>query len=83
MVAAEARELREARWRAVLATELAALGLDRAAAAAAPKGAAWKVRLARRLREEAGAPHAWISGMLQMGSVGALRVAVSRLGEEG
>jgi REP element-mobilizing transposase RayT len=79
MAAEEMQDLREARWKRVLEAELAADGRTLAEAPRCPKGVAWKVRIARCLRESAGAPHAWIARTLHMGSVGSVRVAVSRL----
>lgn len=79
--AAEIRDFKEARWSATLAKVLHEARRTAAEAVVAPKGVDWKVSIARRLRREAGAPYSWIARVLNMGSPGAVRVAVCRMGK--
>ena len=79
--AAEIRDFKEARWSAALAKILHEARRTTAEAVVAPKGVGWKVSIARRLRREAGAPYSWIVRALTMGSPGAVRVAVCRMGK--
>jgi putative transposase len=79
VIAAEVRELKEARWTAALEGALGEANRTAADLVASAKGVRWKVEIARRLRRQAGAPYAWIADALRMGSAGAVRVAVCRL----
>jgi len=75
----ETRELKEARWLAVLEDQLKRYGRQAAELMAAPKQARWKVEMASALRQSAGAPYRWIAESMAMGSPLAVRVAVCRL----
>lgn len=62
------RETVEEKARRILREELDALGWDGTALAQRPKGAARKVRMARRLRAETAGPLKWIATELHMGT---------------
>jgi hypothetical protein len=76
--ATEARALREAAWMARLETLLAEAKRTLADAEAAPKSESWKVELAAKLRQDSGAPIAWIARTLHMGSPNAVRGYLSK-----
>jgi len=59
----------EVQWHAELDRLLGMSGKTREDIVADPKGAPWKVELARELRIEAGAPLDWIARELGMGTV--------------
>ena len=58
---------------------LADLGQTLGNAAATPKGVAWKIDLARRLRTVAAAPYRWIAETLNMGAPSSVRAYLARL----
>lgn len=74
--AEDARGIREARWTSLLPAALTRVGRNADEISEAPKRAAWKLAMALVLREEGGAPHAWIAHQLHMASPGGLRVAL-------
>jgi len=76
--AAQKRELAEARWRKKLEELLASSDRSYDQLLEAPKGAPWKVQLARQLRQEEGTSIAWIAPNLHMGKPGAVRSYLSR-----
>jgi putative transposase len=76
---AEIQELREARWNAILREILRSERKSGTDVVHEPKGARWKVRIARQLRREAGASYRWITEQLNTLQPASLRVAVSRL----
>lgn len=76
--AAEIKDLKEARWRALLEAELRFHGKAAADLPKERKNIPWKLAVAARLRREASAPHRWITETLKMGTVGSLRVALAR-----
>jgi len=61
------KELNETRWEAIVAEELRNRKLGEADIESAPKGAVWKVKIARRLRKETTANNPWIAARLKMG----------------
>jgi putative transposase len=76
--AAELRDFKLAAWGRELVAALREIGRSEADLIQDAKGAAWKIALARRLRERAGAPHRWIADALHMGSAASVRVYVCR-----
>lgn len=74
----EAAEMREPRWERAVADMLRRLGRGEGELADSPKGALWKVAMARLLREHYLAPNAWIAQRLHMGRVSTVQSAVSR-----
>ena len=66
-------------WQHELECGLADLGQTRGNAAAAPKGVAWKIDLARRLRTVAAAPYRWIAETLNLGAPSSVRAYLARL----
>lgn len=75
---AEAAEMREPRWERATANLLALLAVTDARLRSSPKGASWKVAMARLLRERYPAPNRWIAERLHMGRVSTVQSAVSR-----
>jgi putative transposase len=71
-------EMKAVRWTETLARVLAVEKKDSLDIAEDPKGAAWKIKSARILRDESNAPYAWIADALNMGSPASVRVYVSR-----
>ncbi|MFQ3225977.1 MAG: putative transposase [Lentimonas sp.] len=61
------KELNEARWEQIVQAEMKHLQKKKDAIAQDPKGADWKVRIAKRLRKETTAKNPWIAERLQMG----------------
>lgn len=61
------QELNETRWEALMVEELSARAIDASTIASTPKGADWKVAIARRLRAETTASNPWIADRLNMG----------------
>ena len=55
------------RWEAIVAEELKSRKLGEADLRSSPKGAVWKVEIARRLRKETTAKNPWIAARLKMG----------------
>lgn len=78
IVESEAAEAREPAWERALRAGLATLKRDKEELKASPKGADWKVALARSLRERHLAPHRWIAENLQMGTPSYVQSLVSR-----
>lgn len=78
----ELRQIREARWAAVLADELRLKGKSADDIRRDRKGADWKRAIACALRRKAGASFAWIADSLEMGRAGSVRVYVCRHGAE-
>lgn len=74
---AELRSMKEARWTQVLEEELMTNNQTRETAVAARANVSWKITTAQKLRN-AGAPHAWITRELHMGSVSTVRVYLNR-----
>lgn len=64
---AEHEELRAARWHAALEQALRAQGRSMTDAAQSPKSAAWKVAIARQLRNTVAPPYRWLAQSLVMG----------------
>jgi REP element-mobilizing transposase RayT len=77
--AAEARELREGRWREALDQHLQRAGRSRDEALGAPKTAPWKLELAQGLRDQTGATMAWLARELGLGAEGTARSLMSKL----
>jgi len=77
--AAEARALREERWRTVLEQKLQAAGRTQAEALASPKTQAWKLSLAQSLRDEIGASMTWLVRELSLGAEGTARSLLCKL----
>jgi REP element-mobilizing transposase RayT len=75
---AEIRDLREARWSLQLQQLLPLWGKNPEDLKCAPAGVVWKVELAARLRQEAGASYSWIARNLNTLRPASLRVAVFR-----
>ena len=73
----ELREWKEDLWARELETGLVELGKTAEDAGRDAKGAAWKIALARRLRERANAPHRWLAQRLHMGAESSVRAYVS------
>lgn len=73
MSAAEIAEIKCARWQQALDFALQASGKTLADAELAPKGAGWKIVIARSLRTKAAAPYRWIATTLKMGHPAAVR----------
>lgn len=82
MSAAEVRDLREGRWRAALEEVLVRQGRRAEELVLAAKGAPWKIELARALRLNAAAPHAWIAAQLRMGTASSVRTHLCRRGSQ-
>ena len=80
---AEAAEIREPRWRRATADLLTLLGKTEADLRSSAKSAAWKVAMARLLRERYLAPNRWIAEHLHMGRVSTVQSAVSRFRTNG
>ncbi len=78
VVEAEASGMREPRWERVLREALGVLGRDLAALKVCRKGEAWKVDLARYLREFYLTPYRWIAEHLSMGAPSYVQGLVSR-----
>jgi len=78
VVEAEAAEMREPRWERAMTNMLALLGRSEADLQSSPKGAPWKIAMARVLRERYLAPNTWIAERLRMGRVSTVQSAVSR-----
>lgn len=78
VVEADAKEMAEPRWERGLKSGLACLGRSEADLQSECKGAAWKVALARHLRERYLVPNAWLSVKLNMGTPNALSSLMSR-----
>jgi REP element-mobilizing transposase RayT len=75
----EIKAINQQRWSKVLLEALEAHGKTTRDIEREPRTAAWKLQIAQHLRTEAAAPHRWIAATLQLGSPGALRVALHRL----
>ena len=78
IVEAEASEMREPRWERAVSDALACLGRSEDELSAGKKGEAWKVAVARHLRERCLAPHRWIAENMGMGSPSYVQSLVSR-----
>lgn len=74
----EAPEIKNQHWASALRRVLGESGHATSELATTPKGAVWKISLARRLRREAGASTAWIAENLKMGSPNSVRSYLSR-----
>lgn len=61
------KEMNEARWEAIVLSEMKRLKKKEADVAADAKGADWKVSIAKRLRKESTAKNPWIAQRLKMG----------------
>ncbi len=61
------KELNETRWETIVSEELEKRKLNNKDLASSPKGAEWKVEIARRLRKETTAKNPWIAERLKMG----------------
>jgi putative transposase len=75
--AAEARELREARWEAALSGLLSSAGLEESSLGLGRKAEAWKLDLALALRDRHGASTRWIAERLAMGRPDSVRSVLS------
>ena len=74
---AELRSLKEARWNQVFDEEMNQHKQTHESAASTRANVAWKLAIAMQLRS-AGAPYAWITQQLHMGSVSTVRVYLNR-----
>ena len=63
----------EARWEKVLQAELPAVGRQNDELTALPHSQAWKLTLARRMRDNHGVPASWIARRMGFNSVAYLR----------
>ena len=63
----ELRELNQGKWENVVLEELRSKGKNEGDVANDPKGADWKIEIARRLRKETSASNPWIADRLNMG----------------
>jgi len=61
------KELNEMEWERIVQAEFKRLKIKQSAITTAPKGADWKVRIAKRLRKETTANNPWIAERLRMG----------------
>lgn len=78
MTAAEIAEIKCVRWQEALDAALKCAGKSLAEAASAPKGANWKISIARELRAKVAAPYRWIATALTMGHPSAARGYLSK-----
>lgn len=69
----EVRELRECVWESAVLSALAATGHTNADLASRPMRQPWKLAVALRVRGACGAPWAWLTSRLELGSAVALR----------
>lgn len=79
----DVREVRESLWETTVQGGLRALRKDEGALQTEAKGAAWKVSLARLLREKHLAGNSWIAERLSMGRPGTVSQYVNRHKREG
>lgn len=75
----EIREMTEARWSEVLEAELSAAGKSSADVTEEKGLTPWKIEIAQRLRQDAGASSQWISDHLHTGPASSLRGVLCRL----
>ena len=61
------KELNALNWERIVKEELKRLKIEESTIATAPKGADWKVQIAKRLRKETTAKNPWIAERLKMG----------------
>lgn len=61
------RQLNQQRWEALVANELKAHGKKEEDLIRSPKGAAWKIAIARQLRKQTTANNPWLAERLKMG----------------
>lgn len=61
------KELNELEWERIVQEELKRLKVKESVVSESPKGAEWKVQIAKRLRKETTAKNPWIAERLQMG----------------
>jgi putative transposase len=61
------KDLNETRWKSLVVSELERLGRSEKEVRSEPKGADWKVEIARKLRRETTASNPWIARRLNMG----------------
>ena len=78
VIESEAREARTMRWERSLERALACVWKTHADLKSARKGEAWKVALARYMREECLASNSWIAESLHMGTPNSLSSLISR-----
>ena len=78
MSANEIAEVKAVRWFDALKAALTASGRTTADLTAAPKGADWKVAIARTLRATVAPPYRWLAEHLNMGQASSVRVYLSR-----
>lgn len=74
----ELLEIKRMRWQVTLERLLGESGRTTPELASSTKSVEWKCQLAIRLRNEAGAPYAWIAEALRMGSPNSVRSWVCR-----
>jgi putative transposase len=79
LAGADEVELKHLRWTRALDSLLVKVGRTRDSAKREPKGARWKIDLARELRRTAGASIPWTAKELHMGSPASVRVYLSRV----
>jgi len=72
----EQQELRIERWRHALELALREAGRSLAETERSPKGAAWKIAVARKLRHTVAPPYRWLAEVLGMGSPASVRAYV-------
>ena len=78
MAAAEVRELREGAWEAALSGALMRAGRAETELATKPRRAAWKLAVAQQVRNETGAPIAWLARRMLLGTPATLRSYLCR-----
>ena len=78
LVESDAKEMREPFWEHRLSQSLKCLGKTPPDLKADRKGAAWKVALARHLRESHLIPNVWLAESLHMGTPNSLSSQISR-----
>ncbi|MGB0334807.1 MAG: transposase, partial [Opitutales bacterium] len=61
------KELNEARWEQIVLDEMKHLKKEESEIDTSPKGADWKVAIAKRLRKETTTKNPWIAHRLKMG----------------
>ena len=69
----ERDQIRRELWQRELDAGLSVAGKNLRDAPGETKSAAWKIELARRLRQKANAPYSWIAATLAMGAPSSVR----------
>ncbi|MFT5825493.1 MAG: hypothetical protein ACI8ZW_000988 [Yoonia sp.] len=63
---ADLQALNEAQWKPIVCAQMRRLKQDQASLLTTPKGAAWKIEIARLLRKQNTAKNGWIAKRLNM-----------------